>query len=42
MEVKGILLYQGFPRLILSTKHPEQSKGCFLNKIGRSREPVVK
>ena len=23
-DIKGILLYQGFPRLILPTNHPEQ------------------
>ena len=34
-EVKGILLYQGFPRPIFSTKHPERSEGCFVDKIGR-------
>ena len=27
-EVRGILLYQGIPRPILSTKHPERSE-CF-------------
>jgi len=36
-EVKGILLYQGFPRPILSTKHPERSEECFVEKIGRGR-----
>ena len=30
-EVKGILLYQEFPRPISSTKHLEHSKGCFVD-----------
>ena len=34
-KVKGILLYQGFPRPILPTKHTERSEGCFAGKIGR-------
>ena len=34
-EVKGILLYQGFPGPILPTKHLECSEGCFVGKIGR-------
>ena len=36
-EVKGILLYQGIPRPILSTKHPERGEECFVDKIGRGR-----
>ena len=32
-EVKGILLYQWFPRPILSTKHPERSEECFVDKL---------
>ena len=32
-EVKGILLHQGIPRLILSTKHPESNEECFQDKI---------
>ena len=34
-EVKGISLCEGFPRPILSKKHPVRSKGCFVDKIGR-------
>ena len=34
-EVQGILLYQGFPRPVLSTKHPVRSVECFIDKIGR-------
>ena len=41
MEVKGILLYQGFPILRVAktnfTKHPELSKGWFVAKIGREK-----
>ena len=40
-EVKGILLYQGFPRPILPTKHPERKEGCFVGEIGRGN-PLVK
>ena len=32
---KGILLYQGFLRPNLPTKHSERSKGCFAGKTGR-------
>ena len=28
-EVKGILFYQGFPRPIVSSKHPERMRGMF-------------
>ena len=38
LEVKGILLYEGFPRPILQ-KHPELSEGCFDGKIGREIVP---
>ena len=41
-EVQGILLYQGFPRLILLTKHPERSEGCFVGKIGRGNPQLNK
>ena len=34
-EVKAILLYQGFPKPILPTKHQKRSEGWFLCKIGR-------
>ena len=34
-KVKGILLYQGFPRPIFPATHPERSEGCFVGKIGR-------
>ena len=34
-EVKGILLYQGFPSPILLKKHSERIEGCFVGKIGR-------
>ena len=37
-EVKGILLYQGFPRPMLPTKHPEPSVGCFVGKVGRGNQ----
>ena len=40
-EVKGILLYQGFPKPILPTKHPERKEGCFVGEIGRGN-PLVK
>jgi len=41
-EVKGILLYQGFPWLILSTKHPKLVKGTRgLVKILFSEKIVV-
>ena len=40
-EVKGILLYQGFPRPILPTKHPERNDRNIFKQNG-SREPVVK
>ena len=33
-EVREILLYQGVPRPIFPTKHPERSEGCFVDKIG--------
>ena len=35
IEVREILFYQGFPRLILPTKHQERSEGCLVGKIGR-------
>ena len=41
-EVKGILLYQGFPRPILPTKHPESGKGCFADKIGPKKSGCTK
>ena len=41
-EVEGILLYQGFPRSIVSTKHPESSEGCFLGKIVRRNPWLTK
>ena len=34
-EVQRILLYQGLPGPILSTKHPARSKACVVDKIGR-------
>ncbi len=34
-EVKGILLYHGFTRPLLPTKHTESREGCFAGKIGR-------
>ena len=37
-EVKGSLLYPGFPRPILLTKHPEHSEECLVTKIGRENE----
>ena len=39
-EVRGILLYQGFPRPILPTKHPESGKGCFADEIGPKKVVV--
>ena len=33
LEVIGILLYQGFQRPILPTKHPDRSEGIFKTKL---------
>ncbi len=32
-EVQGILLYNGFPSPILSSKHPERKEGCSVDKF---------
>ena len=32
-KIKGILLYQEFPRPIVFTKYPEPSEGCFVGKM---------
>ena len=31
-EVKGLLLYQGFPRQILPTKHPDRNVQFFISR----------
>jgi len=41
-EVKGILLYQGFPKPILPTKHLKPREGCFAGKIHRENPGLCK
>ena len=41
-EVKGIFLYQWFPRPNFSAKHPERSEVCFVDKIGLGNPALIK